>query len=236
MGQYYKPTILGKSTHTTKKIVVKKAFSSYDYNNGAKLMEHSYVGHWLVKEVEHHLANVFDGYPFVWAGDYADDKYNVNVYSKACEQIKKARNKFAKANGFKKAKDKGWFCDWIKDGVYYSDTQVADVIPYEELENVTYKYVINYDKKMFVKIPEKKGLDENGNYQLTIHPLPLLCADGNGRAGGDYSGNNMSLIGSWAYNRIGITNELPTDIKTELVVEFEEYKSNGDNFSYVTHE
>ena len=86
-------------------------------------------------------------------------------------------------------------------------------------------------KKMFVRIPKKTVV-----VCLFIH-FPLLCADGNGRGGGDYEGTNMELIGSWAFDRIGVANELPKNIKTELVVEFKECYEGGDSsvndFSFI---
>lgn len=57
---------------------------------------------------------------------------------------------------------------------------------------------------------------------LTMHPLPLLCADGNGRGGGDYYDLNKEVVGYWAYNRIGVTNnvkDIPNDY-TELEITF----------------
>lgn len=33
---------------------------------------------------------------------------------------------------------------------------------------------------------------------MTIHPLPILTAEGNGQGGGDYEGTSMNLVGSWA--------------------------------------
>jgi hypothetical protein len=78
---------------------------------------------------------------------------------------------------------------------------------------------------MFVRIPE---LSENWD----IHPLPLLCADGNQRGGGDYYGANEDLVGSWAYDRIGIDNEIPKGITTELVVTFKERYNGGKGNDY----
>ena len=220
MGQYYKAVILDKDTNPNEEIIVKQAFSSYDYDwNGAKLMEHSYVRNWFVKAVEHALANIFNGYPFVWCGDYADDKCGVSVYGKACEWMNNAKDEFARANGYTKITSPRYGEEYEKDGEYFGAVGMVEQIPYEEFE--TYKYIINYDKKQFMRIPEKvKG-------KLIIHPLPLLCADGNQRGGGDYYGRNEKLVGAWAYDRIGIDNELPEDITTELVAVFEE--SWGDN-------
>ena len=239
MGQYYRGVVLGKTTKKSKKIIVKQSFCCYAHDNGAKLMEHSYVGNWYVKEYEYALANEFYGFPFVWAGDYADDKYDTLVYEKAVQFISKKTTKNARSLGYRKVKNPKWFKEYVKNGEYASESDMAVKIPYEELKDKTYKYIINFDKKVYVCIPEKKGVDENGNYQLTIHPLPLLCADGNQRGGGDYYGTNETLVGSWAYDRIGVSDELPEDITTELIVTFEESWGNtskkGDNYKYVEH-
>lgn len=67
MGQYYHPVLLKKNGE------ICKAFSSYEYDNGAKLMEHSYIGNGLVKAVELALKN--KKYSLIWAGDYADEDW-----------------------------------------------------------------------------------------------------------------------------------------------------------------
>lgn len=185
MGQYYRGAILNEDFNTNG-VEVCKSFNPYSHDNGAKLMEHSYVSNYYVKEYENALANDFYGMPFVWVGDYADEFNDVSIYDKACK---------------------------------FDDED--EKIEYDELP--TYKYIINFDKHVFVKIPNiKKG-------EFIIHPLPLLCADGNGRGGGDYDGTNMELVGAWAFDRIGVSNELPNDITKELIVTFEECYDGGDN-------
>jgi hypothetical protein len=224
MGQYYKAVILDKDTNPNEKIVVKQAFSSYDYGwIGAKLMEHSYVGNRFVQAVEYALYHYYDGHPFVWCGDYSDGICGVDVYGEASEWMDKNKEEFALANGYTRVENASYGIEWEKDGKCVG---MIEKIPYEKFE--TYKYIINYDKKQFIRIPEKSNKkDKNGYPILTIHPLPLLCADGNQRGGGDYYGRNEKLVGAWAYDRIGIDNELPEDITTELVAVFEE--SWGDN-------
>lgn len=230
MGQYYRGVVLDKTANKRKEFIVKQAFCPYTYDNGAKLMEHSYVGNYYVKMYEHALANDFEGNPFVWVGDYADCHFNKDDgYTKACEFIDKMTRKEAIKKGYRVETIDGYdhFYDGnIKKSVY----DIENVcIPYEELP--TYKYIINYTKKQFVRIPE---LIE---HKVSIHPLPLLCADGNGRGGGDYFGTNMKAIGIWAYDRIGVSNEIPNHIKTELVVSFKEEYEGGDtninDFSYI---
>ena len=191
MGQYYRGAVLEKSALKRNEVKVEFSLCPYQHNNGAKLMEHSYVGNYYVEAYERELSSRYYGSPFVWVGDYADNKFDkFNVYELA-------HNKTTEV-------DKKTLCS-------------------EDRSN--WKYLINFDKKMFVRIPE---LSENWD----IHPLPLLCADGNQRGGGDYYGANEELVGSWAYDRIGIDNEIPKGITTELVVSFKERYDGGKGNDY----
>lgn len=213
MGQYYRGAII--KSYKNGKVRVRKAFCCYSHGNGAKLMEHSYVGNHYVKEYEKALANKYYGSQFVWVGDYADRD---DIYNLACEYIEKNALRRAKKKGFEYNPNNRWGEEFIKyvkgqEPITANEKDFDEVTKYKKFE--TYNYIINFTKKMFVLIPKKK---EN---ELTIHPLPLLCCDGNGRGGGDYYGTNMKLVGSWAYDEIGIGNEVPQDF-TELVVTFEE--------------
>ena len=64
MGQYYRPVILLPAG------VIIAYWDCDHYNNGAKLMEHSYIGNEVVDQVMGYL----DSNPsrLIWAGDYAD--------------------------------------------------------------------------------------------------------------------------------------------------------------------
>ena len=180
MGQYYNPSILKKNWKQAKN-PVEASLKCYDYDNGAKLMEHSYIGNRFVNAVEHLLANRYKGYPFVWIGDYAD-----NVETKTGEHCI-----YSDANNY-----------------IYEDRQHGSeqTKKYKELkasipdEVRHYKYLVNYTKKQYCIIPEKK----DGVWQ--VHPLPLLTCSGNGRGGGDYYIEN-ERVGIWAFDRIGITDD-----------------------------
>ena len=73
MGQYYKPCSLTK----TKK-GVKSWMYSHKYENGLKLMEHSWIENRFVSTIETLLMEGGSWYmtPIVWAGDYADKENN----------------------------------------------------------------------------------------------------------------------------------------------------------------
>ena len=224
MGQYYRGAILSKKSIEEQKITIKKALCCYIHGNGAKLMEHSYVGNTYVGAYVKLLAKEYYGYPFVWVGDYADDKFNVNVYDKALLYIKDVIESNAKKQGYVR-KNESTFNKFIRydsgDILILStmkdEDEFAEKYTFKEVggNQLDYKYILNLTKKEYVKIPEYK---EN---EWTIHPLPLLCADGNGRGGGDYSGSDMDKVGIWAYDKIGISNDIPNGF-TELVVNFEE--------------
>lgn len=66
-----------------------------------------------------------------------------------------------------------------------------------------YKYAINRTKKEYVVIPSFKS----GKW--VVHPLPLLCADGCFRGGGDYGDDwpCAEMVGRWAYDVISVTND-----------------------------
>ena len=72
-----------------------------------------------------------------------------------------------------------------------------------------YRYIINHTKKEYV--------DKKKN---TFHPLPLLTAEGNGRGGGDYYGDDESKIGSWSRDVISSDKEKPENYE-ELVLSFQ---------------
>lgn len=65
MGQYYHPTNINKM----------EGLSAHDFNNGLKLMEHSWLKNDMVKFVEYLLSEGMPWYKcrLVWAGDYADE-------------------------------------------------------------------------------------------------------------------------------------------------------------------
>lgn len=75
-----------------------------------------------------------------------------------------------------------------------------------------YKYIVNHTKKQFIDKSKYKS----------IHPLPLITAEGNGRGGGDYFGNNEELVGSWSRNIISIEKQIPDDF-SEFTEMFDEY-------------
>jgi hypothetical protein len=74
MGQYYKAIILNPKTKEPQLF-----FSPHDWDNGAKLMEHSWRGNALMHGIENLIAE--KPQYLVWAGDYAEPEENgMNLY------------------------------------------------------------------------------------------------------------------------------------------------------------
>lgn len=170
MGQYFRAVIGHKEDD---KFVIDSYLASYDYNdNGAKLMEHSYIGNSFVSAVENLLSNS-TGKCLVWAGDYAKEEADTG-------------------------KTLYMMC-------------VDDNYPrIKGIHGMMFDFAINHTKKQYVNLSTLR------KYGSRIHPVPLLCAEGNGNGGGDYYGSNKGYVGLWARDEISFVNELPegyTEIK-----------------------
>lgn len=203
MGQYYKATFLDKNADVTANDwnPIKFQLSPYDFNNGAKLMEHSWVDDSYVQAVEYLLSKDKEGTRFVWCGDYAENFNGLecNLYNfgddDACRE---------------------GLSQLFKDGVLIAHSGFIGQKAYRIENPKNYKYVINHTKGLYVVIPK-----QNEHYTV-IHPLPLLTCESNGLGGGDYfSEKDADLVGSWKYDRISVGDEIPNGFK-ELKVNFKE--------------
>ena len=119
MGQYYRGAILNEEKND-----VIKSLCCYAHNNGAKLMEHSYIGNHYVRAFEKLLGTTYKNKPFVWVGDYAD---KCEYYDQACIYCdNKAKENFLNRHGYDIENDK------YIDSIYYEN------IPYNKTRY--YKY------------------------------------------------------------------------------------------------
>lgn len=185
MGQYYMPCMLKDKSNA-----VGGHLYSHQWDNGLKLMEHSYVGNNFVAAVESLL---LPGQPWyrkriVWSGDYGD----MNRLYKGCVDANNHRD--------------------------LVDEPIQRTLAKSIYRVSNYPYILNFTKRQFVDIRKVPVLDK-GDHKWSVHPLPLLTCDGNGRGGGDYGLDNP-YVGVWAKHRIGIANEVPKGF-TEIVPNFE---------------
>lgn len=202
MGQYYKPIIFNEDESVI-------SLTSYEYDNGAKLTEHSYIGNSFVGAVEYMIED--DPAMVVWAGDYADveEGKEDNLYY-IVEDNDKCINVSPKY--FQKQMKKG------REHILNMFQKVSD----------NTRYIINHTKKQYVDKTKCPTTD----YDLVLHPLPLLTAEGNQRGGGDYYGNNERLVGAWARDFISVSKKKPTDDYEELVPNFK-FKKERKKFTKV---
>lgn len=194
MGQYYKPINIDK----------KEFLNSHSFDNGLKLMEHSYIGNRFMEVVELLLIEKGRWYKdrIVWAGDYADVEPDTE------------------GQGYK---GKGENLYLLID----EEKGINPVAPYEidkfkeenNLKDMSiFRYIVNHTLKQFV---DKERLVSFDGWK--IHPLSLLTAEGNGRGGGDYHEENpdSNLVGKWARCSISLEKVKPEGYE-ELMVNFKE--------------
>lgn len=194
MGQYYKAVLLDRDGKMT-------VASPTKFDNGFKLMEHSWIGNNFVNAV----LECLDGTPrfLAWIGDYAMDVINEE------DQIGTAPRELAK-----KCYDYAWERE-TDDGVLASDAEKFDL----SLENRDC-FIVNNTTKEYVDMEKyiEKNKDKDG---WCINPLPLLTAVGNGLGGGDYRGINDGAVGIWAFDEIYVTRICPSNYD-ECVFSFKE--------------
>lgn len=80
------------------------------------------------------------------------------------------------------------------------------------------KYLVNHDKKIYIDFNHyiSKSKDE---YGYIASPINLLCAQGNGRGGGDYyvCYPHFYDVGDWAWDLISIEDKVPFGfLKSEI--------------------
>ena len=67
------------------------------------------------------------------------------------------------------------------------------------------RFLINRDRREYIDLRQVSPQADG----LTLHPLPLLTAEGNGRGGGDYHGCDHR-IGLWAREHLAASDIAPT--------------------------
>lgn len=150
------------------------------YQQGLKLMEHSYIGNPFVSAFEFQISE--DG-PFyksrvVWAGDYADTEPESDHDGPGLEM--NGKNLYSMA------------MDEERPNLKLQKPLIRDTS--------MYRYIVNHTKKQYV---------DKQNFIDDLHPLPLLTCEGNGRGGGDYRGSSETLCGSWARDVISADRKAP---------------------------
>lgn len=193
MGQYFKGVILKGDFNTNPSKECEFSCRSWDFNNGAKLMEQAWMDNVYVNVYMKLLSKDYNGYHFVWCGDYAND-FRMTI------------NKLSNKEYMEKYKEHEYIPYYYNSRLKLDDINLG----YENIKDL--RYLINYTKKEYVDLSK----------HTEIHPLPMLTCSGNEEGGGGtYRGTNEDMVGYWAYDCIGVDTEKPEDFK-ELEVSFEE--------------
>ena len=191
MGQYFRGIIFNEDN------TIKKTYCIYSYKTKSKLIEHYKVSNYYIDEYIHQLGNDYFGCKFAWVGDYADNSY----YEESTKYLDKICANNAEKEGYIPQTPNKFSNFYIHKELHFLKNyqEFTEKTPIENLSK--YRYLINLDKKQYIDL----SLFNEGD----IHPLPILCSDGNGKSDSDYDGTNMKYVGKWAYNHIGASNEIP---------------------------
>ena len=163
MGQYYRPLLIFKDG-------TKRSALSHRFNNGLKLMEHSWIGNRFVNAVMYEMVD--KPVRLAWVGDYSDA-----AVSDGCNL---GGGYITSASEFLKMFTYLW-------GEHSSPDDLPGDSPTFTLDcKHTDCYIVNLTKRCYIDM--EQYFKSNGEKEWCIHPLPLLTALGNGMGGGDYSG------------------------------------------------
>lgn len=191
MGQYYKPFLLDKQT--SKPI---GCFISWDYDNGAKLTEHSYMENNFVNAVANYIIKL-KGARLVWAGDYADKVENLDkeIFDVCVESLKKG---YCADNPKEMEEVISAGFNYYEIAAALTETNPDFNIHYNNCKNVVdrgYRFLVNETKKEFVDLWNIPCVSQG----YDINPLPILTAgyNANGQGGGDYDGLSLDFVGRW---------------------------------------
>lgn len=160
-----------------------RKLTNYDEYIMSKIMEHSYLGNYLMDSVANMIHNKI--YKIAWVGDYADDDVDA---------VTKSEVKYSDIFGAD------------KDLIKHKNIKLCKVFDYKG------KYLVNYDKNVYISFDDYcKGKNIEDVY--IVNPISILTAIGNGRGGGDYGGSNENYVGSWAWDTISIDDKEPRNMK-----------------------
>lgn len=185
MGQYYTPILKSE-----KEGLGLMGFSAHQYDNGLKLMEHSYIGNKFTETIVKFMIEEGGKFRVAWVGDYADSYV-------AREEIP---NPLYENEEYKELYKE--FIDYEKE---LEDPAYMKADPIKPMENSSQLIFINHSKKEYIDMNHYIDDNKSDDWGYRIHPLPLLTAIGNGYGGGDYHKEDK-LVGYWACDEIEVVD------------------------------
>ena len=188
MGQYYRALVIDKNDYH-------RMLNPHEFGEGAKLMEHAWIGNIFASTVYSLIHNN----PCIvsWVGDYSDNPYksDTDAYAKAMPEAE-----------FLDIFQTVWFRLPSMDLGDFTREQRLLV----NMETMG-SYLVNHDLKCAIDIEAYIEHAAIGG-KWCINPLPLLTACGNLRGNGDFDGKvGLEDVGTWAFHRIEFTDQCPED-------------------------
>ncbi len=185
MGQYYYILMKEENKNTVvynRDLIVngKKEYTM------AKLTEHSWWYNPMVNAIVEKIYLAKNPVQIIWMGDYACDFINEGETFNGLTY-----------NKIQKLHQRCWGDDSKTDVLFSTEFTLNDI------------YIVNHTKKQYIdcSLYYKNSLMKDG---WCLHPLPLLTCIGNGLGGGDYryptDNSTTELVGTWAYDKITITD------------------------------
>ena len=183
MGQYYKAWVLNARQEGT--------IESWDFDNGSKLMEHSWWGNSFVNAVMYMIKD--NPSMVAWVGDYANDVGCPEYLYEYCWSSKDA--------------DEHRLIPEPPENYLWDEVNKCDITHGTG-------YIVDYDHKAYIDLDKYIARNEpaDEDWGGIVHPLPLLTSIGNGQGGGDYhKGRAFDMVGTWFGDVIEYTAEKPPE-------------------------
>ena len=198
MGQYYTP-ILRKPL--ANKHYKNSTFYSHEYDNGLKLMEHSYFENRFVNAVCNALID--NPQKVIWLGDYTENGMDLRLTKKQISFL----HSVATDKRFRiEPTARNQKFDWNEQWYLINDTKRTYI-----------------DMKQYFEKAPHAFRNWNDGEKWVIHPLPLLTASSNGMGGGDYNGElGSDAVGTWCNDALYSGKEKPVADYSEVCYYFQE--------------
>lgn len=203
MGQYYRPLLIFEDGKEISAL-------PHDFDNGYKLMEHSWIGNNFVNAVLYQIKD--NPARVAWIGDYSDEPFDDGV---------SFSDGFITSNTDFHLKYESVWSNKVHDISSESPQVVLDI------DHASGYYLVNMTKQCYIDmekyVKENSMHDRFGDSETwCINPFPLLTCVGNGKGGGDYFGKvGIDDVGSWAFDKIYITYLRPGNME-EVMCFFKE--------------
>lgn len=190
MGQYYTPTIISLDGTVI-------TANAHEFDNGLKLMEHSWIGNDFVNAMSSLLYK--NRKKVAWIGDYSNDFDEEDAYCKKLPYEK--------------------FMEYYNIAWDERDRHIVPASKFSKSdlelinEHTSNLYLINHSLKEYLDYGHyiEACSNDDDSYGGCVNPLPLLTACGNGRGGGDFRSKTTGRadVGIWAFDELEISETVP---------------------------